>query len=95
LIKKEKISVSEEEFKEEVNKIAESYNVEEERLEAYKEGLMQSSKSYIEETLQKRKAIDMLVENAIFVDAPEKTETDAAVEAAESAGAAEHIKDKE
>ena len=95
LIKKEKISVSEEEFKEEVNKIAESYNVEEERLEAYKEGLMQSSKSYIEETLQKRKAIDMLVENAIFVDAPEKTETDAAVEAAESAGAEEHIKDKE
>ncbi|HQB64101.1 MAG TPA: trigger factor, partial [Sedimentibacter sp.] len=95
LIKKEKISVSEEEFKEEVNKIAESYNVEEERLEAFKEGLMQSSKSYIEETLQKRKAIDMLVENAIFVDAPEKTETDAAVEAAESAGAAEHIKDKE
>ena len=95
LIKKEKISVSEEEFKEEVNKIAESYNVEEERLEAFKEGLMQSSKSYIEETLQKRKAIDMLVENAVFVDAPEKTETDAAVEAAESAGAAEHIKDKE
>ena len=95
LIKKEKISVSEEEFKEEVNKIAESYNVEEERLEVFKEGLMQSSKSYIEETLQKRKAIDMLVENAVFVDAPEKTEPDAEVEAAESAGAEEHIEDKE
>ena len=37
----------------------------------------------------------MLVENAVFVDAPEKTEPDAEVEAAESAGAEEHIEDKE
>ena len=36
---------------------------------------MESSKSYIEETLQKRKVIDMLVENAVFVDAPETIET--------------------
>lgn len=75
IIKKEEVAVSDEEFKEEVNKIAESYNVEEDKLEGFKESLMESSKSYIEETLQKRKVIDMLVENAVFVDAPETIET--------------------
>ncbi|MFA6983362.1 MAG: trigger factor [Sedimentibacter sp.] len=75
IIKKEEVAISDEEFKEEVNKIAESYNVEEDKLEGFKESLMESSKSYIEETLQKRKVIDMLVENAVFVDAPETIET--------------------
>ena len=75
IIKKEEVAVSDEEFKEEVNKIAESYNVEEDKLEGFKESLMESSKSYIEEILQKRKVIDMLVENAVFVDAPETIET--------------------
>ena len=75
IIKKEEVAVSDEEFKEEVNKIVESYNVEEDKLEGFKESLMESSKSYIEETLQKRKVIDMLVENAVFVDAPETIET--------------------
>ncbi|MDF2948706.1 MAG: hypothetical protein K0R07_724, partial [Sedimentibacter sp.] len=50
------------------------YNVEEERLEAFKESLLQSSKSYIEETLQKRKVINMLVENAVFVEPKEESE---------------------
>ena len=81
IIKKEEVAVSDEEFKEEVNKIAESYNVEEDKLEGFKESLMESSKSYIEETLQKRKVIDMLVENAVFVDAPETIETTVSPEA--------------
>ncbi len=97
LIKKEEISVSDEEFMEEVDKIAESYNVEEERLEAFKDGIMQSSKSYIEETLQKRKVIDMLVENAIFVDAPEIVETvdSETVETVDSETVDSEIVDKE
>lgn len=74
IIKKEEITVNEEELKEEISKIAESYKVEEERLEAFKENIMNSSKSYIEDTLKKRKVIDMLVENAVFVDAPEKVD---------------------
>ncbi|HHZ02869.1 MAG TPA: trigger factor [Tissierellia bacterium] len=74
IIKKEEITVTEEELKEEISKIAESYKVEEERLEAFKENIMNSSKSYIEDTLKKRKVIDMLVENAVFVDAPEKVD---------------------
>ena len=81
IIKKEEVAISDEEFKEEVNKIAESYNVEEDKLEGFKESLMESSKSYIEETLQKRKVIDMLVENAVFVDAPETIETTVSPEA--------------
>ncbi len=70
LIKKEGIQVTEEEFNEEVDKIVKSYQVEEDRLDAFKDSLIQSSRSYIEETLQKRKVIDMLVKNAVFVDAP-------------------------
>lgn len=75
IIKNEDIKISDEELAEEISKIAESYKVEEERLEAFKDSLMQSSKAYIEEDLQKRKVIDMLVENAVFVDAPAKDET--------------------
>lgn len=71
IIKKEGINVSEDEIKEEVDKIAQSYKIEEDRLEGFKDSIMNSSKGYIEETLQKRKVIDMLVENAVFVDAPE------------------------
>ncbi len=71
LIKKEEIDVTDEELKQEIDKIAESYKVEEDRLEAFKDAMMQSDASYIKDTIQKRKVIDMLVENAVFVDAPE------------------------
>ena len=71
LIKKEEINVTDEELKQEIDKIAESYKVEEDRLEAFKDAMMQSDASYIKDTIQKRKVIDMLVENAVFVDAPE------------------------
>ncbi|MGD9567193.1 MAG: trigger factor [Sedimentibacter sp.] len=74
LIKKENITVSEEDFNKEVEEVAKQYQVEEDRLEAFKENLIQSSKSYIEETLQKRKIIEMLVENAVFVEPKEKPE---------------------
>lgn len=74
IIKKENITVSEEELAKEVEEIAASYKVEEDRLEAFKESLLQSNKSYIEESLQKRKVINMLVENAVFVEPKEKTE---------------------
>lgn len=72
IIKKENIIISEEELAKEVEEVAKSYNVEEERLEAFKESLLQSSKSYIEETLRKRKVIEMLVENAVFVEPKEE-----------------------
>ncbi|HRC81433.1 MAG TPA: trigger factor [Sedimentibacter sp.] len=92
IIKKEGINVSEDEIKEEVDKIAQSYKIEEDRLEGFKDSIMNSSKGYIEETLQKRKVIDMLVENAVFVDAPEKKET---VEILESEEKEEGQKDQD
>lgn len=74
IIKKENITVTEEDLKKEVEEVAKQYQVEEDRLEGFKESLLQSSKSYIEETLKKRKVIDMLVENAVFVEPKEKSE---------------------
>jgi trigger factor len=76
LIKKEDVKVTEEELAEEVNKVAESYQVEADRLEAFKKSILESSKGYIEETLQKRKVIDMLVENAVFVEPKEVEATE-------------------
>ena len=97
IIKNEEVKITDEELEEEVNKIVESYNVEEDRLEGFKATLMESSKSYIEETLQKRKVIDMLVENAVFVDAPEVPETEVleAEEAVEALEAAEVVESEE
>ncbi len=76
LIKKEDVKVTEEELAEEVNKVAESYQVEADRLEAFKNSILESSKGYIGETLQKRKVIDMLVENAVFVEPKEVEATE-------------------
>lgn len=97
IIKNEEVKITDEELEEEVNKIVESYNVEEDRLEGFKATLMESSKSYIEETLQKRKVIDMLVENAVFVDAKEVPETEVleAEEAVEALEAAEVVESEE
>lgn len=71
IIKKENIAATEEEINKEVEEVAKQYQVEEERMEAFKESLLQSSKKYIEETIQKRKVFDMLVENAVFVEPKE------------------------
>jgi len=77
IIEKEGIKATDEELAEEVSKLAESYKVEEERLEAFKQSILESSKGYIEETIQKRKVIDILVENAKLID---KVETDVSKE---------------
>ncbi len=74
IIKKENIEVTEDELKKEVDEVAKQYQVEEDRLEAFKENLLQTSGSYIKETLQKRKVFEMLSENAVFVEPKEKNE---------------------
>ena len=81
IIKKENPAISEEELKNEVEEVAASYNVEEDRLEGFKKSLLQSNRNYIEETLKKRKIINMLVENAVFIEPKEKeAEPEAVVE---------------
>ncbi len=77
IIKKEGIKASEEDIAKEIDEVAKSYNVEEERLEAFKESLLQSSRSYVEENLQKRKAIEMLVNSAVFVEPKEEADKSA------------------
>ncbi len=77
IIKKEGIKASEEDIAKEIDEVAKSYNVEEERFEAFKESLLQSSRSYVEENLQKRKAIEMLVNSAIFVEPKEEADKSA------------------
>ena len=77
IIEKEGIKATEEELKEEVAKLTEAYKVEEDRKEAFIQSVLETSKSYIEESIRKRKVIEMLVENAVLVDKKETEETKA------------------
>lgn len=95
IMKKENIIVSEDEINNEALEVAKQYKVEEERLEAFKESLLSSSKSYIEETLKKRKAMELLVENAVFVEPKEvPAQETASEEAEETEEAKEESKDE-
>lgn len=77
IIEKEGIKATEEELKEEVAKLTEAYKVEEDRKEAFIQSVLETSKSYIEESIRKRKVIEMLVGNAVLVDKKETEETKA------------------
>lgn len=72
IIEKEGIEATEEELNAEAEKLVASYNVEEDRKEAFKQSVLETSKSYIQESIQKNKAIEMLVENAVLVDKVEE-----------------------
>ncbi|WP_312699107.1 trigger factor [Sedimentibacter sp.] len=76
IIKKEDIQVSEEDMLKEVEEMAKSYQVEEERMEAFKNSMLESSRGYMEETLKKRKIIEMLVASAVFTEPADKEEKD-------------------
>ena len=72
IIKKEDVQVSEEDVLKEVEEMAKAYQVEEERMEAFKNSMLESSRGYMEETLKKRKVIEMLVASAVFTEPAEK-----------------------
>lgn len=74
IIEKEGVKATEEELGEELSKLAISYKVEEERLESFKQSILESSKDYIEKSIQKRKVIDILVESAKFLDKVEENQ---------------------
>lgn len=67
LIEKENIEVSEEEMNAEYKKLAESYKIEDDKFESFKQSISASSGEYIKESIQKRKAVDMLIAEAKFV----------------------------
>lgn len=75
IIKKENIQVSDEDLKKEIEEMAKSYHVEEERMEAFQNSMLESSRGYIEETLKKKKVIEILVDSAVFTE-PVIKETD-------------------
>lgn len=67
IIKKEDIQVLEDELNDELKKLAEAYKITEDKFDGFKESIMGSSKEYIEESIQKRKVVDMIVKEANFV----------------------------
>jgi trigger factor len=76
IIEKEKIEVTEEELNAEAEKLVASYNVEEDRKEAFKQSMLETSKSYIQESIQKNKTIEMLVGNAVLTDKVNEEESE-------------------
>ncbi len=74
IIEKEGITATEEEINEEISKLTEVYKVEEDRKEAFKQSILESSATYIEEPIRKRKVIEMLVDSAVLVDKKEDNE---------------------
>lgn len=62
--KAENVSVTEEEFEEEINKIAENYKSD---VEEFKKHLKNNDIEYIKDTIKIRKTIELLVENAKIV----------------------------
>ena len=67
IIEKENIAATEEELTEELKKLAEAYNVEEDKFENFKESMLSSSRQYIEESIQKRKVVDLIIEETKFI----------------------------
>lgn len=80
IIEKENIEATEDELDAEAEKLIASYNIDEENKEGFKKTILESSKSYLQESIQKNKAINLLVENAILLDKVEEEKTEEATE---------------
>ncbi len=75
LIKQQKFEISDEEINEELEKLAKQYKIEdEEKINEFKENLKAQSIDYINDTIQRRKAIEYLVEEVKFVEKKEESE---------------------
>lgn len=68
IIKEEDIKATEEELEKELKTLAEAYKVEDDKMEEFKKNVLGSSKEYLEESIQKRKVVDMIVKEAEFVN---------------------------
>ncbi len=67
IIKAENIEASDEEIDAELKLLSEAYNIEEDKFADFKESMMNSSKEYIIDSIQKRKVLDLLISEAKFV----------------------------
>jgi len=70
------VAVTEDELNEEINKLVDSYGIEEERKEAFKNTVIETSKGQIEDSLKRKKVIDAVVAGAKFVEKKETAETE-------------------
>lgn len=73
ITKKENIVATEEEILEEINKVADQYEIVEDKREAFIENLKNSDMSYFKESVTRKKTVNMLVEKAVFIE-PKKEE---------------------
>lgn len=77
LVKDMKIEISDEEIEEEVNKVVEEYfKDDKDHMEKMREYMLNENKDVVRDDLQKRKAIETLVEKAKFVEPKEITDKD-------------------
>ena len=75
LIKQQKFEITDEEINEELEKLAKQYKMEdEEKINEFKENLKAQSIDYINDTIQRRKAMEYLVEKVKFVEKKEESE---------------------
>jgi len=68
IIKKEALKATDEELEKELEALYEAYNVEEEKREEFKASVFEQHKSYFEESVNKRKAFELLRNEAKFVE---------------------------
>ena len=77
LVKDMKIEITDEEIEEEVNKVVEEYfKDDKDHMEKMREYMLNENKDVVRDDLQKRKAIETLVEKAKFVEPKEITDKD-------------------
>lgn len=77
LVKAMKIEITDEEIEEEVNKVVEEYfKDDKDHMEKMREYMLNDNKDVVRDDLEKRKAIETLVEKAKFVEPKEITKED-------------------
>lgn len=68
VIKFENIDVTEEDIDTELKKMAENYNLEDEKVQDFVENMKKNNVDYIKDGIKKRKAIEFLIENAKIIE---------------------------
>jgi trigger factor len=77
ILAKEDIKVADEEIEEEAVKMTKPYNLDADKIEEVKKNLIEANRSYLENSIKRKKVVDMIVESAKLIDkieTEEKTE---------------------
>lgn len=74
IIKAESIVASDEEIENEIKKMVEAYKVEEDKVEDFIKNMKDSNGDYFKDMINKRIAVELIVDNASFIEAVNKEE---------------------